>query len=28
MVPNIIHEWNAGRVLADAAQEIAESTPE
>ena len=28
MVPNIIHEWNAGRVLADAAQEIAESIPE
>lgn len=27
MVPNTIHAWNAGRVLADAAREIAESIP-
>jgi hypothetical protein len=27
MVPNTIHEWNAGRVLADTAREIAESIP-
>ncbi len=27
MIPNMIHEWNAGRVLADVAREIVESIP-
>jgi hypothetical protein len=27
MIPNKIHEWNAGHVLADVAREIAESIP-
>jgi hypothetical protein len=27
MVPNTIHEWNAGSMLADVAREIADSTP-
>lgn len=27
MIPNAIHEWNAGRVLADVAREIVESIP-
>ncbi len=27
MIPNAVHEWNAGRVLADVAREIAESIP-
>lgn len=27
MIPNTIHEWNAGRMLADVAREIADSIP-